>query len=566
MKNKFLITGVLFTSYWCQAQNLFISYVSAQDTKVFEQYQLENQVSQTIVWEMSGDVDPVVNPTNSMFKAIKDANPLGNLMTYWTNWGIYTTARAITGTPYFIPGAIDVQNGGKVETNLDFDHKMQYIDSVGYSFLQIAKDGTIYFNDPWADLLLDDPWCQNGANLTCSYQYKSQGKPFAANFGNFEAFSKYNNGRNITKYLSIGGGSDLGNQSFAYLIGNQQTTQQFITTAMALLKQYNLNGLDLNYELYFNDAQALQYYQLIQAIDTAFQGTPYKLSISSAVGFAGSLWNYYTRISNLSTVSRINLETYEFWGATFGGGKTGLFENTYPVTVPEAAGTLSVDQFMQRLLLLKPQLSKIAFGLGDYGRAVGGIDVASGLLNPVSGLANTGLYANFLPDATVPAGNFDPYDCSTAMPAATLPQCSGVFTNNYIINNFNDSNFTVVDWTNNGKNLPNGTTAYTDSYTPPAQTNYSLTISNNSATIGITIKLIANGVASVGPLNYQAPKTSSTYNTYSNPSLAPIEGVTGLSVSYTTWQGTFICQSTLDLNQNRVINIDPAGSPTCVIV
>ena len=563
MRNYFLIIWCTVAILFCNAQNFFVSYLSPADTKTFEQYQMSKQIYQTIVWEMSGDVDPIISPNNSMFKAIKDSNPTGNLMTYWTNWGIYTANRAIPTDPYFIPGSVDVANGGTVETNADFDHKMQYVDSVGYSFLQIAPDGTIFFSDPWSDLSPNDTWCQNGINVTCSYQYTSQGKAYAANFGNFEAFAKYSNERVITKYLSIGGAGGPGNNSFGVVLGNPTTTQKFITTTLALLKQYNLNGVDLNYEIPFNDTQALQYYQFIEAIDTAFKGTPYKISISTAIGYANSLYNYYAAISNLSSVSRINMETYEFWGAAFGVSLTGLFENIFPVNAPQA-GTISVEFFMNKILSENLQLSKVAFGLGDYGRAVGGIDVTTGLLNPSSGLANTGLYAKFATGATVPAGDYDAFNCSTALPATSEPQCSGAFSNRYIFSNLNGASFTVVDWTNNEFNLPNATTAYTDVYIPPSQTNYSITVVNSSASIGIQITSITNGSATVGQLNYQAPNTTATYDNYSNPSIGAIEDQSNLVLSYSTWQGSYTCPA-FNLTQNRTININPGSSPSCVI-
>src|SRR5436309_2849498 len=101
-----------------QAPNWYISYYSPTDVITQVNYQSSKGVGSTIIWEMSGDVNPGTDSFNSLIKTLNTSNPGGYHIAYWADWNIYASTRALPYTAYFMPGAMD--NGTRIN-NEDFD-------------------------------------------------------------------------------------------------------------------------------------------------------------------------------------------------------------------------------------------------------------------------------------------------------------------------------------------------------------------------------------------------------------------------------------------------------------
>ena len=548
--------------------NFYISYYSPADVATQISFQAKNGVDSTIIWEMSGDTNPVTSPTTSLLKAIYQANPNAYSIAYWADWSIYSATHALPYDAYFIPGAIDT-NGSKI-TNQNFEDQAKLLSAIAYSFLEIAPDGTIYFNDPWSDLLATDSWCENGTNPTCSYAYTSKGKPYGAQYGNFEALANYSNGKSLDKYISVGGyGHDA---SFEQILGDADKINTFANTTLALLNQYHLTGVDLDYENpNMTTVQSQQFSDLIQTLNTKLNGQ-YSIMVTSLAdpaylkgekaGSYGFAPGVLTTIANLSQVKRINLMTYDFYGAfnynPDGSGRTGFLSDTYmPNNAPQGSINFSAQDSITTLIGLGVPAAKISGGIPTYGRALQGINSTDGLNDPATN-AYSGLYATILSSSIIPKGNLDDMSCVQSIYPVTTSSCSGSFTYSYILQNFTNSNFTNVDWKNNAAGSFNGTTAYTSQYAPPASKNYNLEVTNLSSVAGGQVLSITNGTVKVGQLDWMNPNTDFIYNNTTNPNVLAIQDASNLIVTWNSpYTGKQYQCSAFNFTTNTHVMINP---------
>jgi len=109
--------------------------------------------------------------------------------------------------PMQVPGSFDINNSQV--TNKDFSDKLEGMNVVTYAFLEAqakiynnpsngqpipnpdySKIGTLYFNDPWADLSPNDSFCKNNASI-CYFAINMQNKDPASSskMGNFGRFT-----------------------------------------------------------------------------------------------------------------------------------------------------------------------------------------------------------------------------------------------------------------------------------------------------------------------------------------------------------------------------------------
>ena len=528
-----------------EGTNFYISYYSPADVATQISFQTKNGVNSTIIWEMSGDTNPITAPTSSLIKAIYQANPNAYSIAYWADWSIYSSNHALPYDAYFVPGAVDM-DGTKIN-NQNFADQAKFLSAIVYSFLEIAPDGTIYFNDPWSDLLVNDTWCDNGMNKTCSYAYTSKGKPYAAQYGNFEALAKYSNGQSLDKYISVGGyGHD---DSFEQILGDPDKINTFAQSTLDLLNQYHLTGVDLDYENpNMSAVQSQQFAELVQSLNTKLNGQ-YSIMVTcladpaylkgDKAGGQGFAPGVLSTIASLSQVKRINLMTYDFYGAfnynPDGSGKTGFLADTYlPNNAPQGSINFAAKDSIETLLGLGVPAAKISGGIPTYGRALQGIS-NDGLNNPATN-AYTGLYASILSSSTIPRGNLDDKACVQSIYPLGASSCSGSFTYSYILQNFTNGNFTTVDWKNDAAESFNGTTAYTDQYVPPVTKNYNLEVTNLSTLAGGQVLSISNGTVQVGQLDWMNPNADFIYNNTTNPNVLAIQGASNLIV---TWNSPY---------------------------
>ncbi|TFY77677.1 hypothetical protein EWM64_g6336 [Hericium alpestre] len=151
---------------------------------------------------------------------------------YFVNWGIY-------GRKY-PPSLIPAQ---------DLTHIL-------YAFANIRQDtGEVFLSDLWADQDIHypgDSWNDAGTNL----------------YGNFKAlYNLKQQNRHLKVLLSIGGWSY--SAAFHPVVVNPTLRSKFVASAVALLENYGLDGLDVDYEYPQNEPQARGYVELLRELRAA---------------------------------------------------------------------------------------------------------------------------------------------------------------------------------------------------------------------------------------------------------------------------------------------------------
>ncbi|POY71727.1 hypothetical protein BMF94_5088 [Rhodotorula taiwanensis] len=169
---------------------------------------------------------------------------------YFTNWGIYGRA--------YKPEAIPAD---------DLTHVL-------YSFAAVKEDGEVALTDAWADEQIhygDDKWDEPGGphlygNLKALYRLKQQH-------------------RHLKVLLSIGGWTHSENGKFARPISSSPGREKFAATAVELVKDYGLDGLDVDFEYPQNDTEARDYVELLRLLRHGLDGLQQKLGVQPPNGF-----------------------------------------------------------------------------------------------------------------------------------------------------------------------------------------------------------------------------------------------------------------------------------------
>lgn len=607
------------TSY----KNMFISYFSPANVRSAVAYASGQGINQFIVWDVQGDVNPQSDAQDSLLYNLKhsgNGNP--NVTAYFENWGVYNQSPLPDGSPkalplanYAIPGSID-SGTGEPATNADLTAKLPLINTLAYSFLeaQTTHDnvntkeiGTVYFTDPWADLLPTDAWCLKDpmGQKVCGYAAKMSKKPetFAqsAKMGNFEAFAqlpkKY---PNLKTEISIGGyGHDATFESMfgtvkmpdGTVIGtlNSDEADNFVNSIVAIMNQYHINGVDLDYEnQQMTWAQSESFYRLVYKLNNALDNPQQFITITvpanpeyllgDAKSSSGQLLkqgyapdatimfkqksgpthfvtgDVLANLSKLTFVKAINLMTYDFHGAfdynTAGTGKTGFLANVYQTPPSGQSPAFSMQASAEAAEKAGVQPGVLGLGVPTYGRSVAGIpDVNDGFQQVIPS------------SAIIPTGNADGVDCNDSITATGKSACTGMFDYSYIVSHLLKEGFNAPhDWTYSGKS--NGTTAFAPLWTPQRPHTYTLTINNmknQGAAVGnlgftVTVKNAAGD--SYGPTSWQNPGSSKTYTP------TAIEGKSGLQVYWADYNGQLVSCNlpAITLNRNLTIDISLDGS------
>lgn len=118
-----------------------------------------------------------------------------------------------------------------------------------------AETGEVILSDAWADKDIHypgDSWNEPGCNL----------------YGNLKAIFKLKQqNRHLKILLSIGGWTY--SPSFHPVVINPQTRANFVNSAVKLLEDYGLDGLDVDYEYPSNPEQAVGYRELLRELRLA---------------------------------------------------------------------------------------------------------------------------------------------------------------------------------------------------------------------------------------------------------------------------------------------------------
>lgn len=599
--------GLLSCASFAEAQNttstynnFYVAYMSPADVASAVTYAKSKGVNRFFMWTV--DQDAPASSTNSLIGAVNSANKDASIATYFANYASYNNQRAIPGPSYTISGSA-----------ADLNPKLNASNELIYSFLETQVPaytgapahyintphsyGSVYLFDPWSDLAPGDTFCGkanlpvgvpvdgNGYNLICGYAFDNQGKSYTNtadynHYGNFEAFAALpatidgKTSAPIQTSFSIGGYGH--NATFEAIfdpsaygvttVSSAQATDNFVNSIVTLMTQYNLDGIDLDYEnVQMTLAQSQAYFALISALNAKLQGLNKFITIAiisnpdyiagtennNTIGFAPGILK---SIAGLSQVKAVDAMTYDFSGNFDYGdgshpGTTGFLSNVYP---PNDANTpsgynFSIQYATEALLKAGVPAAKIGIGIPAYGRALANL----------SGGENTYLFAPLNGNVVVPAGDQDNAGCDEDIKNwQSQTACQGMFSYNLILNKIVGQGVTATDHQDNSGNQYNGSTAF-GNWTPPATPIYTLTIVNENA---------SSGQVSLGSWSSSSWLATGTYNLSpeNTPGLSAIEGESGLAARFTYWGGTVNC-ATANFTSNLKITINQGSPVTCSV-
>lgn len=227
------------------------------------------------------------------------------------------------------------------------------ISHVFYAFAWVKPDGTVYLSDEWADAQIQVPGAEGIPETTGC-------------LNSFAAIKRRYNRLRVV--LSVGGGGK-GSEPFAEVARHQPSRDRFAQTALGIVQQFGIDGIDIDWEHPSDSQQGSDYIQLLATLRAYLPAPQYTLTTALPAG------EWALQHINLAHAAHyldlINLMSYDFSGSWVKkcGHHAQLFTPHIPHSPDAAISCHSAVSYMIRQGV--PQ-NKILLGVPAYGRSFTG--------------------------------------------------------------------------------------------------------------------------------------------------------------------------------------------------
>ncbi|KAF3934333.1 Chitotriosidase-1 [Dactylella cylindrospora] len=246
------------------------------------------------------------------------------------------------------------------------DLKADQFTHILFAFLKINREtGEITLADPWADVDIrwDQPWDQPGTNVYGIF---------------YQLYRLKQTNRKLKVLLSIGGWTYSQNGDFAGGASTPERRDKFARSAVEMVKNYGLDGIDLDWEYPVDATEAANYVDLLrlcrQYLDEV--NPSFELSVAAPCG--------PDKITKLDIpgmdkyLDFWNLMAYDFAGSW--SSVSGHAANFYASTSNPGSTDFAFDDSLKLYSAVDPK--KIVVGMPLYGRGFASTD---GVGKPYSG-------------------------------------------------------------------------------------------------------------------------------------------------------------------------------------
>ncbi|KAF3910283.1 Chitotriosidase-1 [Orbilia brochopaga] len=265
---------------------------------------------------------------------------------------ISTMATGYRTVGYYVDWAIYGRNFKPQDLNASqFTHIL-------FAFVNInPSTGEVVLADPWADTDIhwDQSWDQPGNNL----------------FGIFYQLWKLKQtNRKLKVLLSVGGWTYSQNGNFPNGVDNPQKRDTFARTAVEMVKNFGLDGIDLDWEYPVDSTQAANFVDLLRLCRQYLNALNprFELSVAAPCG-----------PDNISKLDIPGMDQYlDFWNLMaydFAGSwssVSGHDANIYPSPDNPASTPFSFDASLKMYSAVNPK--KLVLGMPLYGRGFANTD------------------------------------------------------------------------------------------------------------------------------------------------------------------------------------------------